>query len=63
MDAAMAMQNDQPDDELGGGGSSASFENKSNPVDTADSIFYAVSDLAVGGRCKCKINIDIDMAY
>lgn len=45
------MQGDQPN-LLGG----FEEENTTNPA-TMDSIFYAVSDLAVGGRCKCKTRI------
>lgn len=42
------MQSDQRN-VLGG----ADEENSTNPAAT-EGIFYAVSDLAVGGRCKCK---------
>ena len=46
------MQSDQqPRNMLGG--SSEEQNGTANPA-TIDGIFYAVSDLAVGGRCKCK---------
>lgn len=42
---------------LGAGGNLLDLDNETNSnnvAQSADSFYYSVSDLAVGGRCKCN---------
>ncbi len=38
------------------GGNDDNATDSNNLTKLADSVYYAVSDLAVGGRCKCELS-------